>query len=81
MTFVFSFFTKTKGVASFQSGNSSSVQVMDAMDVVLPPLEQDAVFVGMRFALTKGQKRGICPGNFNSSGSDSELCSAGCQPK
>jgi hypothetical protein len=63
-------------VASFD-WNGSSV-VMDAMDVVQPALEQNAVFLGMRF-VAMSQRRGVCSGNSNSSGSDSELCSLGCQ--
>jgi P2X purinoceptor 1 len=74
-----SFFTKTKGVGHTFSQTSNKSLIMDANDLVLPPLEQDAIFLGMKFALTKGQRRGVCSGNYNSSGADGELCENGCE--
>ncbi len=75
---VAAFFSKVKGVAFAERADGSRV-VFDAIDVVQPPLENNALFVGLRFALTSGQRRGVCAGNYNSSDSLSELCSSGCE--
>jgi hypothetical protein len=75
---VAAFFTKVKGVA-VAAGNATPPMVFDAIDLVQPSLENNALFVGFSFSLTAGQRRGVCPGDYN--GTDvgsSELCAAGC---
>ncbi len=71
------FFTKVKGVA--WAADATPPMVFDAIDLVQPSLENNAVFLGFSFSVTLGQRRGVCPGNYNGTdGPSSELCAAGC---
>lgn len=75
---VAAFFTKVKGIAWTQG--SVPPVVFDAIDLVQPSLENNAIFIGTRYALTAGQRRGVCPGNYNGTDAgSSELCEAGCE--
>eukprot|EP01091_Cochliopodium_minus_P016411 TRINITY_DN6137_c0_g1_i1.p1 TRINITY_DN6137_c0_g1~~TRINITY_DN6137_c0_g1_i1.p1 ORF type:complete len:148 (-),score=20.93 TRINITY_DN6137_c0_g1_i1:137-580(-) len=47
-------------------GISGRTQIHDSYDFVNPPLENDAVMVGVVLAKTKMQQRGVCDGNDNS---------------
>jgi hypothetical protein len=48
---------KLKGIT-----NSSAGQIFDANDLVIPPVEPDAIFVVTSFIETVNQTKGVCPG-------------------
>jgi len=48
--------------------------IYDSIDLTIPPIEQDALFVTTHFVKTINQARGVCEGNDNKT----ELCSHGC---
>jgi len=58
--------TKVKGVAKWIDPQTQQQIVYDIYDAIVPPLEQDAVFIVTNVYSTPQQKRGICPGNDSS---------------
>lgn len=47
-----------KGVAV----SSASGEVWDSHDIVIPPLEPNALFIATRYKITRNQTKAICPG-------------------
>ena len=57
---------KVKGTGvSGSSMNVNDTTVYDAIDLVVPATEQDAVFIATSQIITENQTRGICEGNYD----------------